>query len=797
MKYISFKINDKDNYINRSSSISDSQAKRIGHIVADIINGNYISYPFIYKLGDEFILIKEIDSIIYAIFSNTNPYIYLLSDIISINKEEITLKPNKPGISFVNTITEDMFNTLEMVIEAVIDNIANDKVIYLNPKEDIGIITLLFDLIPSRYLDYLTISANTDTKIRFSADYNRELYFSFKNSLNNSIIEPKRYSYTIVDNLKRSLKDAYMYKDRIDRLIEEKKIGIADICDLLNLIDGHIERINSLSKLSRAILNLDGMEYNASFIATLIFTNINKYKLDKSILYVYSFIYKNVLSSHSYIIKAFKDNIALFIDLSELEPKEALIAIKGVVPFPLIDYIYYLIDNNTLDSTIAASLNNISYSYLMLDLICSWIDAKRLTIVPNKYLSLYLRHYLSLDINSLDLIIERIRALNNKGLEALLNNEVIRIFRTKGMIDKLGIDRLLLILERLNIADSAHYIKKLNLVASRYSILDKLLELESTSPDYYNRLINELIKDSEGMKIVDLLNERGLIRNDNIEIAELDEYYNKYYLSRYHNDNGALINSIMSYLNKNNSLDYAIDIYNRYFSRLSIDYKNTLVSIRRINDFIFEFYDDIFKNPSKYIEVLDEINDRLAKGRIEANSYYIMLKIGEGIKNKNYKILEGVVAYKSFLGYKDELQVFYKYYFDSLIECYFMYVEDRVILDSNLINSFNLAIGPFLNITGSSNKLKKYLAHNEGLIFYFLLITANTNIKIYRRILDNVLKEEKGRSLKRYLNDYISYLRDGSIEDSVICDNTLALIGDYIENNMSFITKILLKLRHK
>ena len=378
---------------------------------------------------------------------------------------------------------------------------------------------------------------------------------------------------------------------------------------------------------------------------------------------------------------------------------------------------------------------------------------------------------------------------------ALLNNEIIKIFRSPRLIHAISLDKLLFIFKWLNILDATHYLKKLILLVDRATLLDKLMELESSDNSFYESLINELNRDSEGIRLIDSLNERALIKNDNISLLEIEEYYNRYYLNRHHNDNGSLINAIMGYLNKKADIELAIDIYKRLYSRLDISYKDTLGAIRRLNDYILSFYEEIYSSPDKYIAILDELNDNLSKGRIEANSFYVMLRLYVELTNKNYRVFDNIILYKTLLSYDIELKAFYKHYYSLLLDSYFSYIATKE-MDMSLITSFNLIVGPFLAIDGAIDRLISYLGNNEGNIFHFLLIGANSNIKQYKRIIDKCFKRLAKVDCKRYLDDYISYLMSGAINEE-LRDGALSYIGSYIENNMSKFTKILLKLKHK
>ncbi len=798
MKYISYRINEQGISIHsKSFLLSDSELKSLEHIAYDAYKLGSIAHPFIYKSSkQEFVFIRVLGDLLYLIITENNPYLYLTGEVVSINNEDIIIKPDKASLAKINnSLAEEDYSTLEMVVEAIIENIANNKSIYFSPKIPIAMLELVMFLIPASYLEYLDISYKYNTRIRISYECEKEPYFSFSYDKYNTLVGPKRYSYTIIDNLKTSIKSAAEYKKEIDRLIEKKKIDIGTICDLLNLIDGKIERINSIEKLAKAIKNLDGMKYNASYISTIVFTNINKYQITKDILYVYEFIYKNVASSHSYIIESFKNNIDKFISLDELNEEEYVAILDEIAPFPLVDYIYYLISKNELDSEISKSLNNDNYNYLLLDLICRWIVKDKLVLVPNRYLSYYLGEYINKDIDKLDLVVNRIKRLNSKALEALLNDEVIKLLRSNRSIEKIGLHRIFLIIQRLNILDTAHYVKKLSIIIDKYTFLDELLLINAADSNYYNRLLRELAKDKDGLKIIDALNERYLIKNQNIELSDLEGYYNKYYLNRHHNDRGSFINTIIDYLCSKDSISEAIEIYYRFYSRLDIHYKDTLTVIRKINDFIFNHYELIYNNPTEYIKALDEMNEALAKGRIEANSYYTMLKIGLELNN-NYKILDSIIRYKTFLGYDRELKAFYDYFYDELLEAYIKYVQENLNIDNSLIESFRLVIEPFLEMDKANDRLISFIGNKENVIFYFLIISTNIDNKSYKRNMNKLLKALKRRELKKYLDDYISYLLTGSI-DITIKDNTLFFIREYIENNMSKITKILLKLKHK
>ena len=785
----------------RSADIAIKDYKSIEALARDLAK-RATDYDLIaLPLNEHFLFTRVIDSIIYFIISDEFPSSYLNSRVIEINSSYISINKRELRQEECNSLNLN-YEILENVVQSLIDNISNADGIYLDRCSELEL-KLILSLIPKSYLNRLSYSKAYDTKIRLNK--RGEYYFNLEDSSINNHLEIKRYAYTVVDNLKISLNNAISYAKEIDRIIEKKKIGISSICDLLNLIDGKLERITSLEKLSEAVSNLDGMDYNKGFVATIIFTSLNKYKLDKKMLIVYRFVYENVEASRDYIIKGFFDNLDIFIDNSECDYLAYLDRLEYNAPFPLIDYLYYLRENGLYNSYFLNSFSDFKKEYMLLDLICRDLRLNRGTLVPNEEL-LYFIDYNIKDkrLDRVDIILKRIERLNKRARDRLISISIEGLMKDANALRGLELDYMLRLLERLRPAEFVYYFKRLYFISNKNEIIDKLNEREYKNINYYKEATKLLRDDIANNEIIDLMATRRLYNDKCLSLETLSSYYTDYYLDKRKNDHGVFLDKLILYLKENDNLDLMLEVYNRFYSNLAVGYKDASLAIKKINDLIYTHYKEIYSDKNKYLMRLDLINDKLSLAKIEANPYYALLKLGEGLKNGSdslkARLIKDICLSGLLNGFKaSELTIFLAYYSNDLFYEYFNRLMVDGYDDYSFIAEFRGLFDPLMQLESFKGRLECYFkdnSYNEGELFYFILASSLANIKIYKRISLSLLDRLSKKEVKLYFKDYLSYLHSDNI--NIDYKNKMkAFIRDYIDNRLGLIAKIALMMKNR
>ena len=104
-----------------------------------------------------------------------------------------------------------------------------------------------------------------------------------------------KYSTNLASYLLNQIDEAKAYKEAIEELMDNHNIDANTAAILNNLIGGKIESFTDPKELSLAI-KCSEYKYNNNFIASAIYTKLNKFRINNDMLFVYKYVYDYVES---------------------------------------------------------------------------------------------------------------------------------------------------------------------------------------------------------------------------------------------------------------------------------------------------------------------------------------------------------------------------------------------------------------------------------------------------------------------------------------------------------------------
>jgi len=750
-------------------------------------------YNYINKENDTINIITYKDYII-------NPF-----NLFKEKEEEFKYIINK------NIINNKLNDNNYLIIKSLIDSIILRKNVYIK-CEDFYILNLISILIPINILKDISFAYNININdynkfniIILDESYNDDYFFDFDlNIYNNYSIHP--YSNKIVSLLYNSVSDAINYKNEIDNIINEKNINLYRAYNLYELKLGNIYSFKDSLSLKEALQDLN---YNDKFIASSIYPILNKFQINKDILDIYKYVYNNLDSSHDYIIQSFFNNLLLFdINKKKLNPDEYLNLIIKYSPFDLLDYYNYLIINKENDIKLKLGLSDFNSWYLYIYLLLLDINKNKKSFVPNKNLEYVIRYLIDLNKDyELDLILNLISKFNKKAKSRLLYNVIKEIDKNiNSFINILDLEYSFILLEKMDVFDSIDFYEKgYNSILDRNKFVEIYVLRENKNKEYYNK-INELLQKDDYNFFLLKKETKKISDSHNIDITYLDKIYKEYYLIKEKKESYIFIDKILEYLNSKkyeSKVIEAINIYDRYYKNLNDNFKDKIDSVRKINNFIYNYPDLIFINDISYYKKLNEINELLEKYKEEENIYHKLLIKGLDVKKSysnmdfNKSFFNNIILYKRYNIDNNLIPFFNKYYLSILISSYYKYIPNIFNLnDTYLIyDLFDIIFLKFRDFNGNRysfiNSFMNMDLNEFKLNFmYFLIYSTNKEDEKYLNILSLIIKE---RNIKNKLfKEYYNLIKKIDIFNNLSI-KSLNYIDSYILNNsnkiMSFIWK--------
>lgn len=750
---------------------------------------------------------------------NKSLYIYLKRSFNTIEAEASIIDSLNPFLLDSqlkeNTLTqgeinyyfsEEFIEIFKVLFQCIL---YNDKPIYItiDNKKINFLLRLIGTLLPNKYVNTYSFSmsnVNENINIVNNFDFNEDTigyFFNFDINDYPYDIIPKRYVFTVVNELSNSLSSSLKYKKEIDRIMNEYNLDLSLTTDVINLLDGRLEGFPKTEGLSKALDAVSNMKHDSKYISSLIYSNLHKYEVNEYILNIYKYVYDNVESSHDLIIKSYMDNFSPidcdYIDYLKLIEKKA--------PFVIIDYLYYLKKNNLYDDKKNNGLKDFNYGYFLFELICRDIKCNNKSIVPNDDLLFYISCAVdNKNIIYLDRILNRINKLNSKASSKLLlikMNELDKKYRNLSL--EIGLEYSFLLLERIVPIDSLRlYTKIYNSILDRRLFIKELVEREKMNPDYYHELLKLFKTNDDSLEIFEKYNLLKLYSNQEATLDEILQIYKDFYLNKYKSDNGMLIAKVISYLeSKDNSVSEAISLYRRLYKPLDINYKDVIDSTRKINEFIYKNPVELIKNDSLYFDDLTYIQDILDKYKSIPNPYYLFIKFGLDIKNgylnKNYLLINRLVEKKQFINYNEDMKIYFvKYYLKYLVLSYFETIP--IGKDIDFIKHYHNLFDEINDNLGFSNVMIDAIAtlgNNKAHIFYYLVVASNSNNRKYHKILINILDSLDNKVLKLYLKDYIKSVNEICWLNGKLKENTIKVLEGYIKEKFSLFERLSFKIR--
>ena len=636
---------------------------------------------------------------------------------------------------------------------------------------------------------------------------NNIYYFDFNNNAFPNI-KLGRYSLMISSLLLNSIDDVIAYKDTIYELINHHNIDANRAAMLNNLIAGKIEAFTNTEELKEAIID-SNYEYNNTLIASAIYTSLNKFRIDNSMLVAYKYVFDYIDSSHDEIIKLFFSNLNKFGISINLEPDDYLNLIEKNAPFDLSYYYDYLIKYNLFNAKYINGIDYFNEWYILLDAICKDIKKHNKQIVPNEYLT----YYISLcvknkKIDYLDLVTKRISKLNKKASSRLLYFVLEKIDREYiNYTDTFGIYYTFRIIERMAPSDAIRfYIKSYNSIKNRKEYIDLYLDRENKKPEYYKE-INELFIKNGYDIFIDLKSKAYLNKETNITLDYLDDLYQNYYLNKNKKESLLFFEKIFDYLNKkenNDRLKEASLIYNRYFKSLDDNYIDKDTFIRRLSNYIYLYPDLVFENDLEYYDMLFEIDLFLQKKKEKSPIYLDVLKSGLDAK-KSYinsefrdKYFKSLLIHDNKWFNADGNEYYNRYYLKYLLSSFYKTIPSFDKMDNHLLITvgFKSLFNGLKDSKGFKysfiNTIVNYPKDEFKLNFlYFLIFEIDENDNVFKDIKEKIISETD--KVNKLFKEYYKVLKNFDFSKE-INPKLMEYIDNYLINNLGFIRRIIWKI---
>ena len=747
-------------------------------------------------------------------FNPFNPFLYDYFIKENDNKE-IILNTNSDSLISQHHLN-NLNNKDEKIISTYIELLLNhDKPIMIHSDNLLFYFALAGFLLPFNNLydisyTYGNVIKNMKQFSLFGITKNRlitseEIYYIDFNNNDYPIIELSRYSKTLASLLLNSINDAKNYIEAIEELMDNHNIDAKRAAILNDFISAKVEAFTDLSELNMAIKDSE-YKYNNKFIASAIYSKMNRFRINNEILPIYKYVYDYIESSRDEIIRLFFNNLNRFGININNNPKDYLSLIINNAPFDLADYYDYLIKYDLFNAKFINGIENFNEWYLVLDAVCKNIKKNKKQIVPNDILIYYIKECVRLKkIDYLDLVMKRIELLNKKAPSRLLYFVFEKIDKE---IDNytmdFGIYYTLKIIERMNPEDSLKfYEKSFNSVTNRKEFVSLYIEREEKKPDYYNKLNKLLINDGYN-QLINMKENIKIDKNDNFDLEFLDEIYHKYYLDKNKRDN-IFTDKALEYIKKSkNQLLESINIYNRYYKNLDDNFKDKDTFIRKITTIINSNPDLIFEDDINVFEALFEIDLYLQKRKEKSSIYLDVLKSGLDIKKAyindqfRYKYFKELLTKENKWFNESGNNYYNKYYLKYLLSSFYKYIPSfNDMKNSILINKgFSFLFDNLKEYNGFQYSFVNTLINydiNEFKLNYllYLLFVTNNPDKAYERIRDEI--EDKAKNIIKIYKEYYKVIKNiSAIKD--LEDSFKNYIKNYLNDNMSIFRKIIWKL---
>ena len=749
--------------------------------------------------------------------NNFNPFNAFLTDyfIKENDNKEIILNTNKDSL-----INQQMLNTLnnkdELILATYIEALLrHDKPIMIYASDLIFYFALTGFILPFNNLydisyTFGNILKNMTKFSLFGIAKERMItseniyYIDFINN-DYPLLELSRYSANLASLLLNSYDDSYNYVKKIEELMINHNISCNRAAMLYDFVNARIEAFTNPIDLSQAIKDSE-YKYNNNYIASAIYSKLNKFRINNYMLEIYKYVYDYIESSRDEIIKLFFSNLNKFGINIKNKPKDYLNLIINNAPFDLSDYYDYLIKYDLFNAKYINGIENFNEWYILLDAICKNIQKNKKQIVPNELLIYYIKECVKLkNIDYLDLVLEEINKLNNKAPSRLL-------FFVFEQIDKeidnytmdFGIYYTFRIIERMNPKDALKfYEKSFNSVINRKEYVSLYIEREEKKKDYYNEL-NELLINDGYNQLINMKENIKIDKKNDFDIFYLDEIYNKYYLDKNRRDN-IFTDKCIEYIKKsNNKLLESLNIYNRYYKNLDDNFKDKDTFIRKMMSIIYQNPDLIYENDLKCYNDLFEIDLYLQKRKENSLIYLDVLKSGLDIKKAylddkfRYKYFKDLIIKENKWFDEKGNELYNKYYLKYLLSSFYKFMPSFIDMKNPLLitKGFNNLFNNLKDYKGFNysfvNTIINYDKNDFKLNYLlFLLFVTNNKDNVYELIRDEI--EEKYKNIIKIYKEYYRVVKKiDAIKELV--DNFNDYINSYLCDNLGIFRKIIWKL---
>ncbi|MGM9970355.1 MAG: hypothetical protein ACI35S_08175 [Anaeroplasma sp.] len=737
--------------------------------------------------------------IIYSYFLNNDINPISLLSINNLNLDKLNLlKFSQSEINFY--INSDNESNIKAFIQAIIDG---NKIFF---KADLNtglfLYRLAYTLLPNKYINRISFGfgkcfdINYLINSKFDEEFNG-LYFNFY--INDyPYISICEYVNCLFSKLNDSLISAIEYKNLVDKLLAND-LSLSDI-DLIYLMEGKIDRFKDTFLLANALNKISSIDFDQNNLAIIIFKNINRFEINSYIIDIYKYIFKNSALKKD-IIELFFLQLDSYLNVN-LEYNEYIKEFERIVPFDSYLYIDYLKERGGYKEVID-NANSFNKLYLLLDLTIKYIIKNNKAIVPNDDLlyfifnSLKTKNWIQLDIYE-----KRIKSLNSKAFGRLVFIIIDKLEKEYNGINNYYSSLIdsFKALEYISYLDSIYLYQKLYSRVDRKEYIKIFKQRRDIKTEYYENLLS-LFQKHRFNEFLDKYNNYEITLINNITFVDLERIYKAFYLDKYKNDNGIFISKIMEYLEASDEKDLinnAIDIYNRFYKSLNINYKDVYDSIRKINDFIYKKPYLLLENDSKYYIFLNELNNILHNRKYINNQYFNLIELGIRIKsaylNKDSSLIKDVISNNYFVDYNEDMIRYFVAFYLKYLFIVFNYLDDLDYINNFIIFDF------FVNDRGFTKVILKAfddINYNEGFIFKYLVMAINNNNDKYMRILKLLFDNISNETLKKYFVDYLKCLDDIEWISSIHKDNIRYFLNNYIKYEFKFRQRVYVKKKMK
>lgn len=738
-----------------------------------------------YNLGTIELLsvnVSSLEFIIKLIRTNDeiNPFSLINSNVFDNPK----LKINYGYKVTQNDISNYLNKDNEYIVKCLIDSIINkDGNIYIHSdfKELLFWYELIGLLLPRKYLYDISFIYSLDyfnfnkLKIAYGIKNANEEIFDFDDKYKRYDIEISKYSEMIIECLNDSLKEAIVFKDKIDSIMQNNNLSLDECVDVYNLIMGKINLFPNVAMLSRAIELANNINYDKKLVSSIIFPSLGKYEICNDILVIYELLYDNLAISRDYIINQYFDSLAIFGISGYKSHDEYLNLVDSNCPFPLVDYYDYLKKYDLFAKYLNNSYDDFYMGYLLLELECRSIKDDK-AIVPNETFLYFINAcIIKNDIARLDIILKRISLVNKKAPARLLDIEMSKISRGyRNVLEAFDIKLLFLLCERLMISYAKGYlVKAYNCILDRREFIDMYLDREAKNPSFYEKL-NDYFKDKPELKLfIDSKEQKAVYVNKELSYDDLKEIYKNIYLDKTKPVNDVFFTKVLEYLDSlglDMKLDACVNIFNDFYKPLPYTYKDRLDSIRKLNDYVYRYPELLIKYDRRYFRFLYELNEILSKAKSSVNPYYMVVRRGleykDACQNESSRrmVFEAIRVIPYFNSYTaDMINYFVKYQINSYIEAFFEYLPKIQNINENnyyeFLECYRLYIDPICEYKGFGHAFRDSLDRLDSnnkkrqLFLYLLMALASNRIR-YIKIVDRIIADIDKKELKIIFSDY-------------------------------------------